>query len=118
MSISPSGMVSIPDEPTAMAPFEIAELLGVTVPTVSANIKALIRLGVADGDRMRDRVFDKTGERLPSFYGLDMVVALAFRVQSHRAHLIREWVMQRLTLRSEPLPSTLLLQLPKNTIQS
>jgi hypothetical protein len=31
----------------------------------------------------------------PDYYGLEMIVAVAFRVQSHNAKIFREWVVNK-----------------------
>lgn len=88
-------MVSVPDN-VQMRDFEIAELFGVMIPTVRANISAVLKSGVCEGDFSNGGIV--IGKFIiPDYYGLDMVVALAFRIQSYRADIFRKWVLGRVT---------------------
>lgn len=95
ITISDNGMVFVPDN-VQMRDFEIAELFGVMIPTVRSNILAVLKSGVCDGDFSNGGIV--IGKSIiPDYYGLDMVVALAFRIQSYRAGIFRKWVLGRVT---------------------
>lgn len=94
ITISENGTVNVPTK-VQMRDFEIAELLGVIVPTVKGKIRQILKEGVCRGDFSTGGIV-LGGEVIPEYYGLDMVVAVAFRVQSHEAKQFRRWVAKRL----------------------
>ena len=93
IEISENGNVSIPDN-VQMRDFEIAELFGVMTPTVRSNIRAILKTGIATADLTNGATLVGCNI-LPDYHGLDMIVALAFRIQSFKAELFREWIMQK-----------------------
>lgn len=93
VSISETGAVRIAT-PVQMQDFEIAELFGVMIPTIRSNIRAILKTGIATADLTNGSTL--VGNNiLPDYHGLDMIIALAFRVQSFKAKLFREWIMQK-----------------------
>jgi len=95
LKISESGIVSM-DTDIWMTPYEIADLFGVYLNTVNANIRAILKSGVVKV------AFDKgavqSGSILTAdYYGLDMVIALAYRIHSPKAAVFRNWLMTRLS---------------------
>ncbi len=95
ITISETGKVSVPTN-VKMRDFEIAELFRVFIQTVKANIKAVITMGVVIPDYTNDGTV--VGNTIvPNYYGLDMVVALAFRIQSAQTEAFRRWILQKLT---------------------
>lgn len=93
ITISGDGKVSVPDT-VQMRDFEIAELFGVMIPTVRSNIRAILKTGIATADLTNGATLVGCNV-LPDYYGLDMVMALAFRIQSPKAELFRKWVVQK-----------------------
>ena len=93
ITISNSGAVSVPEN-VSMRAFEIADLFGVYIQTVNANIKAIIKSGVISPDTS-GLVTSSGNIVVPFDFGLDMIVALAFRVQSHNAKVFREWLIRK-----------------------
>lgn len=91
--IGENGNVSMPNN-VQMADFEIAELFGVILPTIRANIRAILKTGIATADLTGGATMVGNNV-LPDYHGLDMVIALAFRIQSFEAKLFRQWVIQR-----------------------
>jgi len=91
ITISENGKVSVPDS-VQMQDFEIAELFGVMIPTVRSNIRAILKTGIATVDLTNGATLVGCNV-VPDYHGLDMVVALAFRIQSFKAKLFREWIM-------------------------
>ncbi len=96
--------ITITDEGTIIAPFrphrvrmtigEIAALLGIYYPTAKRHIRAIEKAGIADGDYRMTCVSEGTTAR-PMYYGLEMITAIAFRVQSWQADTFRQWLMER-----------------------
>lgn len=96
--ITESGEVSIPNNehaPIKMKDFEIAELLGVMLPTVRSHIKSILKSGAISGDLRSGTVVGNI--ILPDYYGLDMVVSIAFRMSSYKADIFRKYVVKQLT---------------------
>ena len=79
ITISENGNVSVPVN-VQMRDFEIAELLGVMVPTVKSNIQGVTLVG---------------NNLLPDYFGLDMVMALVFRIHSWQAEIFRQWILKK-----------------------
>lgn len=111
ITISGNGIVSVPDRVT-MRDFEIAELFEVMIPTVRSNIRTILKTGIATTDLTNGATVIGNNV-LPDFHGLDMVVALAFRVQSSNAQLFRRWVIARLAKEKRHEPQ-LYIRLPNN----
>ena len=95
ITISDSGIVNVPTN-TQMKDFEIANLLGVMIPTVRGAIKRLLnsRMGVdCSGGIVSGNSI------IPEFFGLEVVIAIAFQVDSYQANIFRRWVMRRVLQR-------------------
>ena len=93
ITISDSGAVVIPEN-VSMRAFEIADLFGVYVQAVNANIKAIIKSGVISPDTSGQMIVNG-GSVIPLNFGLEMIIALTFRVQSHNAKVFREWLLKK-----------------------
>lgn len=97
--INGDGSVSVPDK-VMMQDFEIAGLFGVTIPAVRANIRTILKTGIVTGDFTNGATL--VGNNiLPDYYGMDMIMALAFRIHSHNAGILRKWILRKATARSE-----------------
>nr|WP_310786984.1 hypothetical protein [uncultured Alistipes sp.] len=85
---------------TAMSEWELCELFGVTAPTVRACVKALCKSGVLMeyGIKHTVRLSDKCDMEV---YGLETIIALAFRIGTSGAKQVRNAVLERLHLRKE-----------------
>lgn len=98
ITISENGIITLPDNPVEtvwMRDFEIAELLGVMIPTIKSNIRAILKSRVVKADLQHDGVV--YGKHiLPDYFGLDMITALAFRINSLKAKLFREYILGKL----------------------
>ena len=93
--INGNGAVSVPDK-VMMQDFEIAWLFGVTIPAVRANIRTILKTGIATGDYTNGATL--VGNNiLPDCYGLDMIMALAFRIHSPQAEIFRRWILGKVT---------------------
>lgn len=93
ITISENGKVSVPDN-VQMRDFEIAELFGVMIPTIRSNMRSILKTGIATADLTNGATLVGYNV-LPDYHGLDMIVALAFRIQSFKAELFRKWIMQK-----------------------
>lgn len=93
ISITDNGTITVSGE-VQMNITEIANLFGVYYKTAKAAIRAVEKSGIACGDTSTG----STVERLkvyPDYYGLDMVIAVAFRVQAPFARHFRKWVVAK-----------------------
>ena len=91
ITINENGTVSVPDK-VMMQDFEIAGLFEVTIPTVRANIRTILKTGIVTGDFINGATL--VGNNiLPDYYGLDMIMALAFRIHSPQAGIFRRWIL-------------------------
>lgn len=113
ITISENGNVSVPAN-VQMRDFEIVELFGIMIPTVKSNIRAILKTGVVTADTTNGATL-VGNNLLPDYFGLDMIMALAFRIHSWKASLFRIWVIQQLathTVRKSPI----LIQLSNSQI--
>lgn len=107
IEISDNGNITIPSE-VCMTIVEIAELFGIFLQTVKREVRAIEKSGIASGDDSSSCIV--YGKNIyPSYYGLDMIIALAFRVQSPNADIFRGWVINKV-IRSNVV-TTLVLSL-------
>ena len=95
ITINGNGQVSVPDS-VQMRDFEIAELFEVMMPTVRSNIRVILKTGIATADLTNGATLVGCNV-LPDYHGLDMVMALAFRIQSPQTEVFRRWILERVT---------------------
>lgn len=107
ITISESGRVSIPNENVWMSEMELMELFGVTAPTLRATIKAIYKSGTLCPVSTQ-RCDTITPASWATFYNLEVVIALAFRLNTYEASKIREKVLDSLCQRKENGVSILL----------
>lgn len=88
-----NGTVIVPSE-TKMSIAEIADLFGIYYQTAKRHIRTIEKSGIAGGDYTMICTVD--GQKIyPEYYGLEMIIALAFRVQSKNAEMFRKSMTQR-----------------------
>lgn len=75
---------------------QIADLFGVFASAVNANIRAILKSGVLDENRVFRRTRCRNGN-LVERYDLEMIMALAFRLKSENAEVFRKWIIERAT---------------------
>ena len=100
ITINESGNVNIPDGNVWMSEMELMELFGVIAPTLRAAIKAIYKSGALNPATTQQ------GEAITStnwatFYNLEVVVSLAFRLNTYEASRIREKVLEGLYMRNK-----------------
>lgn len=95
ITISDNGSVHVPIN-IQMRDFEIAELFGVMMPTIKSNIRAILKTGVVTEDLTGGATLVSCNI-LPDYFGQDMVVAIAFRIQSYKADIFRKWIIRKMT---------------------
>ena len=98
ITISENGRVNIPDSNVWMSEMEFMELFGVIAPTLRAAIRAIYMSGTLTlASTQRYDVATPTS--WATFYNLEVVIALAFRLNTYEASRIRQKVLECLTQR-------------------
>ncbi len=95
--LAKNGTLLVPTDTNciAMTEYGIAALFGVIAPTVRAAIKAIYKSGVIrEGDAKR--YLNKTNGNGIEVYNIEMIFALAFRVDSFGANKVREYLFRTL----------------------
>ena len=98
ITISENGRVNIPDNNVWMSEMELVELFGVLAPTLRAVIKAIYKSGILY-PATTQRCDLATPKSWATFYNLEVVIALAFRLNTYEASRIRQKVLESLTQR-------------------
>ena len=98
ITISENGRVNIPDSNVWMSEMELVELFGVIAPTLRAAIKAIYKSGILY-PATTQRCDLATPKSWATFYNLEVVIALAFRLNTYEASRIRQKVLESLTQR-------------------
>lgn len=75
---------------------QIAGLFDVFISAVNANIRAILKSGVLQEDRVFRRTRSRNGN-LVERYNFEMIMALAFRLKSENAEVFRKWIIERAT---------------------
>ena len=96
ITISENGRVNIPDSNVWMSEMELVELFGVLAPTLRAAIKAIYKSEMLC-PAATQRCDTITPASWATFYNLEMVVALAFRLNTYEASRIRQKVLESLS---------------------
>ena len=107
ITISENGKVNIPSNSVWMSEMELVELFGVIAPTLRTAIKAIYKSGTHCPVNTK-RCDLATSKSWATFYNLEMVIALAFRLNSYEASRIRQKVLESLCQRKESEISILL----------
>ena len=100
ITISESGRVNIPSGNVWMSEMELVELFGVIAPTLRAAIRAIYKSGIHCPVSTK-RCDLATSKSWATYYNLEVVVALAFRLNTYEASRIREKVLESLCQRKE-----------------
>ncbi|WP_373255318.1 hypothetical protein [Phocaeicola vulgatus] len=107
ITINKSGNVNIPSDNVWMSEMELVELFGVIAPTLRAAIRAIYKSGMLCPVSTQ-RCDLATPTSWATFYNLEMVIALAFRLNTYEASKIRQKVLESLCQRKESEISILL----------
>ena len=100
ITISESGIVNIPSNSVWMSEMELVELFGVIAPTLRAAIKAIYRSEtLSPATTLRCDLAMPKG--WATFYNLEVVIALAFRLSTYEASRIRQKVLEGFSQRKE-----------------
>ena len=98
IKISESGKVNIPNNNVWVSEMELVELFGVIAPTLRAAIKAIYK-GRTLCPITTQRCDLATPKSWATFYNIEVVIALAFQLNTYKASKIRLKVLERLCKR-------------------
>ncbi|MFT4169414.1 MAG: hypothetical protein QM653_09890 [Dysgonomonas sp.] len=90
ITMTENGIVAVPDK-IRMSITEIAGLFDLYYREAKRHIRTIEKSGIVRSD-------DSTGGTVegrniyPEYYGLEIIIALAFRIQSRNAEVFREWL--------------------------
>ena len=100
ITISESGRVNIPSNGVWMSEMELVELFGVIAPTLRAVIIAIYKNGTLCpvSTQRCDLAMPKCWA---TYYNLEVVIALAFRLNTYEASMIRQKVLEGLCMRNK-----------------
>ncbi len=93
ITISENGSVSIPSSDVWMSEPELVELFGVIAPTLRATIRAIYKSGTLNLASTR-RCEVITPACWATLYNLEVIIALAFRLNTYEAAKIRAKVLE------------------------
>ena len=100
ITISENGHVNIPSSNVWMSEMELVELFGVIAPTLRAAIRAIYKSGTLC-PATTQRCDLATPKCWATFYNLEVVIALAFQLNTYEASRIRQKVLENLCQRKE-----------------
>ena len=100
ITISESGRVNIPSANVWMSEMELVELFGVIAPTLQSAIRAIYKSGTLCPVSTQ-RCDLATPASWVTFYNLEVVIALAFRLNTYEASRIRQKVLESFSQRKE-----------------
>ena len=100
ITISENGKVNISSGNVWMSEMELVELFGVIAPTLRAAIRAIYMSGMLN-PATTQRCDLATPASWATFYKLEVVIALAFRLNSYEASRVRQKVLEGLCKQKE-----------------
>ena len=100
ITISESGRVNIPSGNVWMSEMELVELFGVIAPTLRAAIRAIYKSEMLCPVSTQ-RCDLATPTSWATFYNLEVVITLAFRLNTYEASRIRQKVLEGFSQRKE-----------------
>ena len=100
ITISENGKVNIPSGNVWMSEMELVELFGILAPTLRAAIRAIYKSGTLC-PATTQRCDLATPKCWATFYNLEVVIALAFHLNTYEASRIRRKVLESFSHREE-----------------
>lgn len=108
ITISENGSVNIPNGNVWMSESELVELFGVIAPTLRATIRAIYKSGTLNPTNTQHCEVITT-ESWATFYSLEVIIALAFRLDTYEAARIQDKVLKSICRQKENHISLLVL---------
>ncbi|MCM1300999.1 MAG: hypothetical protein NC226_04690 [Bacteroides cellulosilyticus] len=102
IKIDEYGQLAIPvdSDKIWMTETELAELFGTMVPTLKIAIQTIYKSGIVRESETKQYIRLPNGNRADA-YDFEMIVALAFRLNSHHAAIVRKWLQRKATTRNQ-----------------
>lgn len=94
ITINDNGVLNMPNGSILMTDCEIAHLLGLTYPSVRGAIKRLLKsrtLSDCSGNIVMGNMV------VPEYFGLDVIIAVAFQLDSYECDIFRKWIIRNIT---------------------
>ena len=107
ITISENGRIDIPSGNVWMSEMELVELFGMVVPTLRAAIRAIYKSGTLSATTTQ-RCDLATPKSWATFYNIEVVIALAFRLNTYEASRVRQKVLESLCQQKENAVSILI----------
>ena len=102
ITISETGVVNTPSGKIEMTDYEIANLLGVTCQSVKGAIKSLLKSRFVAN--CSGGIVSNNGIVIPEYFGVDVVIAVAFQFDSYECDVFRKWVIRNITADKNNIP--------------
>ena len=102
ITIGENGRVNIPSGNVWMSEMELVELFGVVAPTLRSAIKAIYKSGTLCPVTTQ-RCDLATPKSWATFYNLEVVIALAFRLNTYEASRVRRMILTSINQRRNSL---------------
>ena len=113
ITISETGVVTVPTAPVWMTQFEIADLFGVFSCDIRKAIRAIYKnKELSETDTMK--YIKQTDGISYDVYNLEMIIAIAFRICSRESIRFRQFVMNEICATKKGSPVTLFVSYGKN----
>ena len=110
ITINDNGKITVSDN-VKMNITEITTLFGLYYQTTKRTIRYIEKLNIARGDFTCGSVVENS-KIYPDYYGLDMIIAVAFRVNTYEEDVFRRWVLKRIISDQNQSPQ-IFFQLPR-----
>jgi hypothetical protein len=94
-----------------MTGHQLADLFGVFVSAVGANIRSILKSEVLDERRVVRQRTHRDGSAT-TLYSMEMITALAFRLKSPKAEAFRQFIVRQ-AMSSSSSSSVVLWQIPR-----
>ena len=118
ITIDEQGRVHFPNanaDDIWMSTQEVVELLGVTTLTLRSNIITVYKSGIVKEYESERYITLPNGNGI-DIYSLQMIIALAFRIDTHEAYRFREAIICRLCQRNRQPDNLMMYIAPHNTL--
>ena len=103
ITISETGVVTMPTAPVWMTKFEIADLLGVFSYDIRKAIHSIYKN--KELEEVETRKYIKQPESISyDIYNIEMIIAIAFRVCSKESVLLRQFVISKISTATKETP--------------
>ena len=102
-------IIIVPENGTVwLSPWEIAQLFEVFPAKITSNIRSILKSGVFWIDDVCYCHYYANGGSV-DLYNLEMITALAFRINSPKAELFRKWLMKKAIMEDTKVTPTVLI---------